>query len=230
MHSPHKPCERDNGDADTFNATLESPISQDGSPTPATTYVIPAREGRAVRLDAGNVLRIINTHGTQVCDMWAFNVEDLSEFFSGEHSRLAAARLNPKSGDVLLTNRRRPILEFVDDTSPGIHDTVIAACDIWRYRTLGVDGYHDNCSDNLRQALMAIGLRTREVPQPFNVWMNIPIGNDGSFSLEATVSKPGDYVEFKAMLDCVVVMSACPQDLNQVNGLQPRELEFVVSK
>lgn len=223
-------CERDNGDPDTVNDTVKNAISADGSPAPGTVYCVPARQGRAVRLKAGERIRIINTHGSQVCDMWAFNADDLSEFFSGEHSRLAAGHVNPRNGDDLLTNRRRPILGFVADTSPGIHDTFIAACDIWRYRTLGVDGYHDNCSDNLRQALIAIGLRTREIPQPFNIWMNIPIDQDGRFTLEATVSKPGDYVEFKAMMDCVVVMSACPQDLNQVNGHHPRELQFVVSR
>jgi Domain of unknown function (DUF1989) len=67
---------------------------------------------------------------------------------------------------------------LVEDTSPGVHDTLIAACDLFRYITLGVDEYHDNCSDNLRMAMMAIGLTVPEVPQPFNIWMNIPLAAD----------------------------------------------------
>ena len=64
----------------------------------------------------------------------------------------------------LLTNRRRPILTLLEDTSPGVHDTLIAACDPFRYRPRLTD-YHDNCADNLRMAMEAIGARP-EVPQP----------------------------------------------------------------
>ncbi|MDH5856594.1 urea carboxylase-associated family protein [Lampropedia aestuarii] len=221
-------CECDNGTPDTFNSTLESPISPFGRPELGVTYEVPARSGRAVRVNRGEVLRVTNTHGTQVCDLWAFNAENLSEFYSSEHTRGSTYRVNPQAGDVLLSNRRHPILTFLEDTSPGIHDTIIAACDLARYRVLGHDGYHDNCSDNLRQALMAIGLRTGEIPQPFNVWMNIPIHNDGAVTFEPCLSKPGDYVDFRAEMDCIVVMSACPMDINNINGLKTLELHFSV--
>jgi N-carbamoyl-L-amino-acid hydrolase len=58
--------------------------------------------------------------------------------------------------------------------------------------------------------------------------MNAPISGDGRFSLEPTVSKANDSVEFKAVVDSVVVMSACPQDLSPVNGLKPMGVHFVV--
>jgi uncharacterized protein YcgI (DUF1989 family) len=109
-----------------------------------------------------------------------------------------------------------------------VHDTLMAACDLYRYKNLGVHGYHDNCADNMRLALKAIGLRAREVPQPFNLWMNIPIRPDYSIEWLAPVSKAGDYVELKALMDCVVVMSACPQDIIPINALNPLEVEFTV--
>jgi uncharacterized protein YcgI (DUF1989 family) len=221
-------CECDNGTPDTFNATLESPISAYGRPELGATYAVPARNGRAVRVNRGETLRVTNTHGTQVCDLWAFNAQDMSEFYSSEHTRGATYRMNPRVGDVLLSNRRRPILAFVADTSPGVHDTLIAACDLARYHGLGHDGYHDNCSDNLRQALLAIGLRTREIPQPFNVWMNIPVGDAGAVRFEPCLSAPGDHVEFRALVDCVVVLSACPMDINDINGGKTLELHFSV--
>src|SRR5690606_2472412 len=139
----------------------------------------PARHGRAVRLAKGQVIRIINTHGSQVCDTWAFKADDLSEFMSMEHARAAIDRIIPKVGDPLATNRRRPILTLVAGTSPGVHDTLMAACAAYRYRNLGVTHYHDNCAHSMRLALKAIGLRAREVPQPLNLWMNIPVGSDG---------------------------------------------------
>ena len=61
-------------------------------------------------------------------------------------------------GDVLVTNKRRPILTLVEDTSPGVHDTCMSACDIYRYRGLGVEGHHDSCTDNLfKGSLRATG-------------------------------------------------------------------------
>lgn len=221
----------DNGEPGGINATLTSPISQDGRPEYSRRYLIPARHGRAVRLDQGQHLKIINTHGTQVCDLWAFHAYSLREFLSMEHVRPWLNRMIPKIGDPLVTNRRRPILMLLEDTSPGIHDTTIASCDIYRYHTLGVKGYHDNCADNLRMALKAIKLRAPEVPAPLNLWMNIPIKSDGTIDWLPPVSKAGDYIVFRAAVDCVVVMSACPQDLVPINGKDciPTDLHFEVS-
>lgn len=179
---------------------------------------LPARRGRAVRLKAGQALRIVNTHGTQVVDTWAFNAEDPNEFMSMEHLRGAIGSVFPKQGDALLTNRRRPILTLEEDTSPGRHDTVIAACDTHRYRLLGCTGYHDNCTDNLHAALAMIGFPKTETPSPLNLWMNIPIAEDGAITWGEPLSKPGDRVTLRAALDCIVVMSACPQDLIPING------------
>jgi uncharacterized protein YcgI (DUF1989 family) len=218
----------DNGDPYGENATCREAISPDGTPEIGKRYEVPARQGRAVRLKKGQSIRIINTHGTQVCDTWAFNTEDLSEFLSWEHARAFIDRITPKVGDPLVSNRRRPILTLVADTSPGVHDTLMAACDIHRYKNLGIEAYHDNCADNLRMALIAIGLRAREVPQPLNLWMNIPVRLDGSIEWLPTVSKPGDSVELRAEMDCLVVMSSCPQDIVPINSNRPVEVHFEV--
>ena len=101
---------------------------------------------------------MINTHGEQVVDTWAFNRADLGEFMSNEHTRAHSLHLIPRPGDILRTNRRRPILTLIEDTSGGIHDTLIAACDRYRYAFLGVEGYHDNCTDNLFAGMQELGL------------------------------------------------------------------------
>lgn len=222
-------CHKDNGTSLGENATLTQPISADGTPELGKTYTVPARCGRAVRLKKGQVITITNTHGTQVCDTWMFNAEDMSEFLSMEHARAFIDRIIPKPGDALASNQRRPIGELLEDTSPGIHDTLMAACDLYRYTNLGVEGYHDSCADNMRMALNAIGLRAREVPQPFNLWMNIPVKPDYSVDWLPPVSKPGDYVRIRAVMDCVVVMSACPQDIVPINDLNPVDVHFVVN-
>ena len=178
IHFDHARIEqlpRSNSEPCGHNHTLENPISTDGTPVFGERYEVATRGGRAVRLKAGQTIRIINTHGTQVCDTWAFSTNNLNEFMSWEHGRAWLSGLIPRVGDPLMSNRRRPIMTLTADTSPGIHDTLMAACDLFRYMTLGVEGYHDNCADNLRLAMQAIGTEVSEVPQPFNLWINIPV-------------------------------------------------------
>lgn len=212
------------------NRTLSNPVSADGIPQLGRTYDIPARQGRAVRLAKGQVITIINPRGTQVCDFWAFSAADRREHLSMEHLHASLSRITPRAGDALVTNQRRPILAFLEDTSPGVHDTVIAACDPPRYRQLGVEGHHDSCAANLRMAMQAIGESTDEIPSPFNVWMNTPVRADGAIEWLPPVSKPGDQVRFRAEMDCIAVMSACPQDMIPINGRDavPAGLQFRV--
>jgi uncharacterized protein len=191
---------------------------------------IPARRGRAARLRYGQTIHVINTHGSQVIDTWAFNAEDLSEFMSMEHTRASCKALCPSPGENFVSNKRRPILSFVRDTSPGIHDTLLAACDVYRYQLLGHLGHHDNCTENLHCALEEIGLRTQQVPCPLNLFMNIPVGGKGRLTWLPTESQPSDRVELRAEMDLVIVFSACPMDIIPINGLActPTEAHFHV--
>ena len=189
---------------------------------------IPARKGKAARLNKGQSIKIINTHGHQVVDFWAFNAEDMSEFLSMEHLRATLTTIFPKAGHDLHTNIRRPILHFVEDTSPGIHDTLMAACDTHRYHLLGVEGYHDNCTDNLREAMGELGFDELETPSPLNLWMNIPVDEDGATSWAEPLSKAGDYVVLRATMDCVVAMSCCPQDILPVNAGSTVECHYQI--
>ena len=184
----------------------------------AARHLIPARKGAAHRLSKGELLRVINTHGSQVVDFWAFNAADLGECMSMEHTRASIGRIIPKPGDRLVTNKRRPILTVVEDASPGIHDTLIASCDVYRYLELGHKGHHDNCTDNLADALQALGLKRVVHPCPFNLFMNIPVKEGIAVSFEAPLTKPGDSISFRADMDAVVAFSACPQDLLPING------------
>lgn len=193
---------------------------------PAT--LIPARTGRAIHAPCGTAIEVINTHGTQVVDFWALCPPDLSEHLSMEHTRTAIKRLIPRVGDTLVSNLRRPMLTVITDTGPGIHDTLIASCDLERYRQLGFEGRHDNCRDNFQAALADLGLAAPPLPAPLNLFMNVPWTPDGSLRFEPPVSRPGDLVCFRVEADLVVVMSACPQDLTPVNGAArcPSDVHF----
>jgi len=191
---------------------------------------IPARKGKAQRLRKGQRLKVINTTGQQVVDTWAFNAEDMREFMSMEHSRVAIGHIIPAIGDGLVTNRRRPILTLIEDTSGGIHDTLFAACDRWRYEMLGCTEYHDNCTDNLTAALAKLSLMPPETPAPLNLFMNIPVVDGNRVEIRPPVSTPGSYVTFRAEMDCIAAFSACPQDMLPINGLamRPTEAHFEI--
>jgi uncharacterized protein YcgI (DUF1989 family) len=196
----------------------------------AELTTIPARRGKATRVPKGKTVKVINTHGSQVVDTWAFNQDAPGEFMSMEHLRVGMGSIFPKVGDALITNYRRPILTLLEDTSPGIHDTLMAACDKYRYQLLGCGDDHDNCTDNLHAALAEIAFAAQETPSPLNLWMNIPVYVGGGLDYLPPVSKPGDYVVFRAEMDAVVAFSACPQDQVPVNGVdcKPVEAHFEV--
>ncbi len=191
---------------------------------------IPARKGDAAILKAGQRIKIINTHGQQIVDTWAFNLYDPWEHMSMQHLRADLNKGVPTAGDRLASNRRRAILTMLEDTSNGAHDTFMAACDIYRYIGLGVKEYHDNCQDNMFAALRKVGITSVDFcPSPLNLWMNTPIINNVAQWLPP-VTKPGDYVVLEAAIDCVVVMSACPQDILPINGAgcSPTEVHYTV--
>jgi uncharacterized protein len=188
-----------------------------------THVAVPAGTGLAVWMRHGELVRIVDVEGGQVGDLFAFTDADRGEYLSASHTRTSTSTLFPRIGEQFLTNRRRPILTLVADTSPGVHDMLIAACDAERYRMLGAPG-HASCADNLHHALAQIGLATDAVPQPVNVFMNIPVGSKGDLSWLPAASRPGDAVTFVAEMDCAVVLSACPMDLNAINGQRPSSL------
>ena len=196
-----------------------------------TQTEIPARRGKAAWVKHGQTVKVINTHGEQVVDTWAFSAADLHEFMSMEHSRAGTRHITPRVGDTLLTNRRRPVLTLVEDTAGNVHDTLMAACDRWRYEGLGCTEPHDNCQDNLFQGMWELGLTPPEVPSPLNLFMNIPWTAEGGLSFDAPVSTPGSYVVLRAEMDLIIAFSACPQDLLPINGRdgKPTEAHFIVA-
>lgn len=189
---------------------------------------IPARHGKAAFVKKGQRVKVINTHGTQVVDTWAFNANNLREFMSMEHLRVWVGHYRAKAGDTLITNVRRPILKWLEDTSPGVHDTMLAACDRYRYQLLGCKTYHRNCNDNMWEAMIEAGYHPSETPSPLNLWQNTPVEPDGTISQRPTASKRGDYVLFRAEMDAVVCFSACPQDILPINSKNPKSAHFQV--
>lgn len=184
--------------------------------------VIPAAEGRALRLEAGSTAKITSPEGAQVVDAWAFGLPDLTEYLSAEHTRSTLEKLIPAEGDTLYSNRRRPILTIVEDTSPGIHDLLLSACDQERYRLLGVAAPHRNCADNLYAALRELKLEVSRIPSPFNIFENVTVTASGGLAIAPPLVGPGNAITLRAEIDLVLVLSSCPMDIALTNGLDRR--------
>jgi uncharacterized protein YcgI (DUF1989 family) len=193
--------------------------------------LIQARYGKAAHVRRGRHVKVINTYGSQVLDTWAFNSDDVGEYLSMGHTHSINSRIYPRVGDSLVTNRRRPILTIIEDTSPGIHDTVLCVCNRYVYEELGVGPSHRNCEDNLHEALSELGLKIPSTPSPLNLFMNTPVLVDGSIERLPPQSRPGDHIVMRADMDMVIVFSACPQDITPINGseLTPRDARFEIA-
>ncbi|HEX3749046.1 MAG TPA: urea carboxylase-associated family protein [Streptosporangiaceae bacterium] len=194
--------------------------------TEAARVEVPGGEGRGILVTAGQVVRVTDVAGGQVGDLFAFNQADPGEYASAGHTRPAIRKLFPRPGDPVLSNRRRPILTMVEDTSPGRHDMLYAACDPARYAALGAAPGHRSCAVNLLQTLRAHDVVPVAVPQPLNVFMDVRPEPDGTLVSHPASSRAGDFVAFRAELDCLVVLSSCPMDIVPISagGITPLEL------
>lgn len=180
------------------------------------------------------------------------------EYLSLPHTRAATYRLVPELNDTLLTNLRNPLMTLVEDTSPGAHDTLTAACDANMYAALGVDkpAEHGSCAENLVLALKELnekaGLKgTKAVgaditvniaPTPLHLFMSTTIQLDSSIeskgsgakgakiSVEKPEVKKRSFVRFRAERDIVVVLSACPNELGHQNGGRCMAANFMVEE
>ncbi len=185
---------------------------------------IPATEGRAVKVGAGHTFRIIDVEGKQVADLFAFNAADVGEYHSAMHTRAVVSGLFPKIGEAFVTNRRRPILTLVADDTPAVHDMLIAPCDPERYQGLGVEEWHASCRENLEVAMSELGHDGICTPASINLFMNIPVSEDGSLGWDPAVTAAGDSITLRAEMDAIVVVSACPQDIVPINDRNPTSI------
>lgn len=184
----------------------------------ADSFVLPASYGKAVRLSAGQQLRVTNPFGTQAVDFWAFSADDLGEYLSMDNFRSFNSMVFVTKETALVSNHRRPLVTIVEDTSAGKHDTLLCACNADIYRQLGVKGYHRSCADNLHEALGELSLAVPFTPAPVNLFMSVHVHGDGSIERLLPTSKPGAYVLLKAEIDVVLAFSCCPQDVTTING------------
>ncbi len=183
---------------------------------------IPAGSAVSVELEAGQACRVVNTEGGQVVDFWAFAAADYDEYLSMEHSRSANYKLLFEPGDVLYSNHFRPLLRLAADTSPGMHDTLHAACSAGSNRHYGAARATPNCQENLVTQMRSRDFQLLHVPCPWNLFEHALVVEGAKLVDEPSAAKPGDYVELEALTDLLLVLSACPSLVGQISGARPK--------
>lgn len=187
------------------------------------------RGGYGARMDvrAGQRVEVVNTHGGQVCDFFAFSKHNIREQLSPAHTRSVLRRGFLEIGDRLFTVLRNPMLELVEDTV-GVNDFCIPQCDPQRYlQDFGVSD-HRSCRGNLAEVMAPEGIPYEYLPEPFNLFQNTPVENGPRFVAGASPAKAGDKVVLRALMDLIVAVSACPQDLAPTNNHRVSDLELIV--
>ncbi len=196
---------------------------------PIETVVVPAYDGRAVAVSKGQLIRITDIEGKQVGDLFALVRESPQIYLDTFRSRTGNRKLFPAVGEQFVTLKREPILTFLSDHSPGVHDMLYATCDYQTYKRQGFDD-HPNCNQNFLDAVSEAGLAGYTwAPGPVNIFQNSTVAADGKSIVTAgTLTKAGDFLEFRAEQDIWLVLTACSYDIGDFIGGKSKPLKIEV--
>lgn len=184
------------------------------------------------RIEAGQTLRILDLEGNQAADTLFYNADDPGERYSATDTIRAQGNVYLTAGSVLMTNENRPLLEIVADTC-GRHDTLGGACatesNTVRY-SLEKKCMHA-CRDSWMLAINEheeYGLDKADITHNINFFMNVPVTAEGGLTFADGISDAGKYVELKALMNTIVLISNCPQLNNPCNAYNPTPIEVIV--
>ena len=189
---------------------------------------IPPRSGTAFRLPAGATLTVIDPEGTQVADLLAFNADDIDEVVSSGRTFDYAESIRLTTGNTLFSNRSQKMLTIIDDTV-GCHDFLLTPCSIETFQYFYPDKpVHRGCFGNLAEALEPYGVAPDRIPVAFNCFMNVPVnGETGKLTVEPPISRPGDYIAFRAEMSLVIGLTACSAYASNGGSFKPIDYRIV---
>ncbi|MDH3453120.1 MAG: DUF1989 domain-containing protein [Gammaproteobacteria bacterium] len=182
------------------------------------------------RVEAGCVLRIVDLHGHQGVDFLCYNAEAPEERYHAPNTVKAAESILLNKGSVLYSDAARPLMTLIEDTCGG-HDTIAGCCSApsneMLYGVRGVPG----CRENFLTALQANGLGWRDIVPNINLFCDVPVGAAGKLAAGVFTeghSVAGDFVDLRAEMPVLAVLSNCPQVNNPCNSGEPTEIRVLV--
>ena len=178
----------------------------------------------------GQTLRIVDLEGNQAVDFLMYALEDDAERYSAQDTIAAQGNIFLRTGSILMSNEGRP-MATVTDTAVEYHDTIGGACSC-ESNTLRY-GHHTKsqhaCVENFLQGNARFGRGKRDMVSNINWFMNVPVEADGALGIVDGISAPGLYVDVRAEMDLVAVVSNCPQINNPCNGFNPTPVRMVIA-
>lgn len=179
----------------------------------------------------GQIFRIVDLEGNQAVDTIFYNAEDTGERYSVTDTLQGVGGIYLGVTSVLRSNYGRPMLTIIADTC-GNHDTLGGACaaESNTVRYSAQRKFMHSCRDNYLLALAYAdnGMGKRDLAPNINFFMNVPVTPDGGLMFADGVSAPGKYVEMRAEMDVLVLVSNCPQLNNPCNAYNPTPVRFLV--
>ena len=184
--------------------------------------------GAAFMLKAGQRLRVIDVEGEQVSDLAAFSL-DGEEWLSSGRTLDYASSIYISAGHTLYSNRSTKMLEITQDMV-GRHDFLFAPCSPEMFRAFyGFDETHPSCFRNLADNLLPLGIPEDRIPTTFNIFMNVEVLPSGELRILPPRSKAGDYIEFRALMDLIVGLTACSAELSNNWRLKPIDYQVLAA-
>ena len=182
---------------------------------------IEPQTGTAFALNRGQLLRVVDLEGEQVADLIAFAKADPAEWLSSGRSIDYANRIYLTSGDVLYSNRSRPMLTITAD-DVGRHDFLLTPCSPETFQILYQNhDYHPSCFENLWKNLKRFGIAPDMLPTTFNIFMNVEVDSRGELSILPPRSKAGDSITLRAEMDLIVGLTACSAEKSNNYKFKP---------
>ena len=192
-------------------------------------HFVPSRTPWSGIIKKGQSIRIVDLEGQQAVDTLFYCAADYAERYSAQDTLWAQQQAYIRVGTAILSNEGRVMLTMTADTS-GDHDTSAGACSC-ESNTVRF-GHHTKymhaCRENFVVELAKYGMTKRDIVSNINFFMNVPILPDGSLAIVDGLSKPGDYVELRAEMDVLGVISNCPQVNNPCNGFNPTPIRVLI--
>lgn len=191
--------------------------------------VLPARAPFSCILQPGQILRMTDLHGQQALDALFYNDDDHGERYSAQDtlSHQGSAYLGLNS--LLLSNEARPMARIIADTA-GLHDSSAGACSC-EANTVRF-GHHTRfmhaCRENFLTELSRYGMGKRDLVSNVNFFMNVPIRPNGELAIVDGVSQAGSYVDLRAEMRLLCLLSNCPQVNNPCNGFDPTPVRIEI--
>ncbi|WP_304178411.1 urea amidolyase associated protein UAAP2 [Phenylobacterium aquaticum] len=207
---------------DTALQGLTGPVTLD--------QVVAARAPWDAIVRRGQTLRIVDLEGNQAVDFLMYALADDAERYSAQDTMAAQGNIFLRTGSVLLSNEGRA-MATVTGTSVAYHDTIGGACSC-ESNTLRY-GHHTKsqhaCVENFLQANARHGRGKRDMVSNINWFMNVPVEADGALGIVDGISAPGLFVDMRAEMDLVAIVSNCPQINNPCNGFNPTPVRMIIA-